>query len=178
MVAHHGRLAVCRLLFNNRNTCQRKGEQFDLVASLEVIEHVDDPAGFVSSLAGLTRPGGMLTLSTINRTPKVGWSKTLYSVLLLQFSNKFVLESVRAFCLSVASSSAHLFLALCFFLLCTAVRQSCECFGYSSVVVCAVRVVFLTLKRYPNLLKHTPSLLFCMREGLAELPSLCGCVFS
>lgn len=51
---------------------QRAGEQFDLVASLEVIEHVEDPAGFVSSLAGLTRPGGMLTMSTINRTAKVG----------------------------------------------------------------------------------------------------------
>ncbi|CAM9866364.1 unnamed protein product [Ectocarpus sp. 8 AP-2014] len=45
-------------------------EQFDLVASLEVIEHVEDPAGFVSSLASLTRPGGMLAMSTINRTAK------------------------------------------------------------------------------------------------------------
>ncbi|CAM9647683.1 unnamed protein product [Hapterophycus canaliculatus] len=48
----------------------RAGEQFDLVASLEVIEHVENPAGFVSSLAGLTRPGGMLAVSTINQTPK------------------------------------------------------------------------------------------------------------
>lgn len=49
----------------------KTGSRFDLVASLEVIEHVDDHLGFVSALAGLTRPGGMLTLSTINRTPKV-----------------------------------------------------------------------------------------------------------
>ncbi|CAB1102353.1 unnamed protein product [Ectocarpus sp. CCAP 1310/34] len=49
---------------------ENRGEQFDLVASLEVIEHVEDPAGFVSSLASLTRPGGMLAMSTINRTAK------------------------------------------------------------------------------------------------------------
>lgn len=42
-----------------------------MVAALEVIEHVENPPGFVSSLADLTRPGGMLTISTINRTAKV-----------------------------------------------------------------------------------------------------------
>eukprot|EP00752_Nemacystus_decipiens_P009331 g8339.t1 len=49
---------------------ESRGEQFDLVASLEVIEHVENPADFVSSLANLTRAGGMLTMSTINRTAK------------------------------------------------------------------------------------------------------------
>lgn len=42
---------------------------FDLVTSLEVIEHVSDPAGFVGSLAGLLAPGGLMVLSTPNRTP-------------------------------------------------------------------------------------------------------------
>lgn len=32
---------------------------------------MDDHLGFVSALAGLTRPGGMVTMSTINRTAKV-----------------------------------------------------------------------------------------------------------
>ncbi|CAN0110117.1 unnamed protein product, partial [Laminaria digitata] len=34
---------------------EARGSCFDLVASLEVIEHVDDHQGFVSALAGLTR---------------------------------------------------------------------------------------------------------------------------
>ncbi|GLD95249.1 hypothetical protein PINS_up003893 [Pythium insidiosum] len=44
------------------------GEQFDIVCSLEVIEHVSDPQAFVATLAPLVKPGGMLFLSTINRT--------------------------------------------------------------------------------------------------------------
>ncbi|CAM9322438.1 unnamed protein product [Discosporangium mesarthrocarpum] len=47
-----------------------QGETFDLVTSLEVIEHVEDQEAFLSALAGLTRPGGMLVLSTINKTLK------------------------------------------------------------------------------------------------------------
>jgi 2-polyprenyl-6-hydroxyphenyl methylase/3-demethylubiquinone-9 3-methyltransferase len=44
-------------------------EPFDLVTSLEVIEHVDDPAAFVAGLAGVLKPDGILILSTPNRTP-------------------------------------------------------------------------------------------------------------
>lgn len=44
------------------------GETFDLVTSLEVIEHVSDPASFVRGLAGAIAPGGLLILSTPNRT--------------------------------------------------------------------------------------------------------------
>ena len=46
-----------------------KGECFDLVVSMEVIEHVADPAAFVSGLAGALAPEGLLILSTPNRTP-------------------------------------------------------------------------------------------------------------
>jgi 2-polyprenyl-6-hydroxyphenyl methylase / 3-demethylubiquinone-9 3-methyltransferase len=45
------------------------GESFDLVTSLEVIEHVSDPATFVAGLAGALADGGLMILSTPNRTP-------------------------------------------------------------------------------------------------------------
>lgn len=44
------------------------GERFDLVTSLEVIEHTADPAAFVNGLAGALADGGLLILSTPNRT--------------------------------------------------------------------------------------------------------------
>lgn len=43
--------------------------RFDLVVSMEVIEHVSDPAGFVAGLAGALADGGLMILSTPNRTP-------------------------------------------------------------------------------------------------------------
>jgi 2-polyprenyl-6-hydroxyphenyl methylase / 3-demethylubiquinone-9 3-methyltransferase len=45
-----------------------KGEVFDLVTSMEVIEHVTDPAGFAAGLAARLKPDGLLILSTPNRT--------------------------------------------------------------------------------------------------------------
>lgn len=48
--------------------------QYDLVTAMEVIEHVADPAAFIRSLADRLAPGGLLILSTPNRT---GWSKLL-----------------------------------------------------------------------------------------------------
>jgi 2-polyprenyl-6-hydroxyphenyl methylase / 3-demethylubiquinone-9 3-methyltransferase len=46
---------------------QLEGE-FDLVTSMEVIEHVADPAAFVAELAKRLAPGGLLILSTPNQT--------------------------------------------------------------------------------------------------------------
>ena len=41
---------------------------FDLVTSMEVVEHVADPAAFIGELAGRLAPGGLMILSTPNRT--------------------------------------------------------------------------------------------------------------
>jgi 2-polyprenyl-6-hydroxyphenyl methylase/3-demethylubiquinone-9 3-methyltransferase len=46
------------------------GASFDAVICLEVVEHVPDVAAFVKTCASLVRPGGILILSTINRTLK------------------------------------------------------------------------------------------------------------
>jgi len=47
-----------------------EGREFDLVLCLEVVEHVPDVPAFVALCARLVRPGGLLVLSTINRTIK------------------------------------------------------------------------------------------------------------
>jgi 2-polyprenyl-6-hydroxyphenyl methylase/3-demethylubiquinone-9 3-methyltransferase len=47
-----------------------EGARYDAVLALEVVEHVADPGDFVRTLAGLTAPGGMLILSTLNRTAR------------------------------------------------------------------------------------------------------------
>ncbi|MGH7118641.1 MAG: bifunctional 2-polyprenyl-6-hydroxyphenol methylase/3-demethylubiquinol 3-O-methyltransferase UbiG [Acetobacteraceae bacterium] len=44
--------------------------RFTVISALEVIEHVAEPAHFLATLAGLLVPGGLLFLSTINRTLK------------------------------------------------------------------------------------------------------------
>ena len=46
------------------------GQQFDIVCALEIIEHVADLALFYDALTALVKPGGMLILSTLNRTAK------------------------------------------------------------------------------------------------------------
>ena len=43
---------------------------FDLVTALEVIEHVADKPTFIAALAAALKPGGLMILSTPNRTAK------------------------------------------------------------------------------------------------------------
>jgi 2-polyprenyl-6-hydroxyphenyl methylase/3-demethylubiquinone-9 3-methyltransferase len=43
---------------------------FDVVLTMEVIEHVADPEAFVRSCARLVKPGGVLMVATLNRTLK------------------------------------------------------------------------------------------------------------
>lgn len=46
------------------------GRRFDLVASMEVVEHVSDPRAFLRGLADALAPDGLMILSTPNRTPQ------------------------------------------------------------------------------------------------------------
>lgn len=43
---------------------------YDVVTCLEMLEHVPDPAAVIRSCAELTKPGGHIFFSTINRNPK------------------------------------------------------------------------------------------------------------
>jgi len=44
--------------------------RFDAVLNMEVVEHVADVSSFLGASAALVRPGGLMILATLNRTPK------------------------------------------------------------------------------------------------------------
>ena len=48
----------------------KDGKQFDIVLALEIVEHVADVSAFTAAIAALVKPGGLLFMSTINRTAK------------------------------------------------------------------------------------------------------------
>lgn len=43
---------------------------YDVVCSMEMLEHVPDPASVVQACARLAKPGGQVVFSTLNRNPK------------------------------------------------------------------------------------------------------------
>jgi 2-polyprenyl-6-hydroxyphenyl methylase / 3-demethylubiquinone-9 3-methyltransferase len=47
-----------------------RGQGYDAVLLLEVVEHVPDVPAFIKSVAPLAKPGGVMILSTLNRTLK------------------------------------------------------------------------------------------------------------
>ena len=49
---------------------EKQAASFDVVACLEMLEHVPDPASVVRACAKLVKPGGHVFFSTINRNPK------------------------------------------------------------------------------------------------------------
>ncbi|CAB3676331.1 MAG: bifunctional 2-polyprenyl-6-hydroxyphenol methylase/3-demethylubiquinol 3-O-methyltransferase UbiG [Achromobacter pulmonis] len=44
--------------------------QYDVVTCMEMLEHVPDPGSIVRACAALTKPGGWVFFSTLNRNPK------------------------------------------------------------------------------------------------------------
>ena len=49
---------------------QEAPASFDVVTSMEMLEHVPDPASIVQACATLVKPGGWVFFSTLNRNPK------------------------------------------------------------------------------------------------------------
>nr|AGU68196.1 2-polyprenyl-6-hydroxyphenyl methylase/3-demethylubiquinone-9 3-methyltransferase [Herpetomonas muscarum] len=53
-----------------KETSRDVQSQYDLVVASEVIEHVSDARGFLSALCEATKPGGVLVLSTMDKSVK------------------------------------------------------------------------------------------------------------
>ncbi|MFM7689958.1 MAG: bifunctional 2-polyprenyl-6-hydroxyphenol methylase/3-demethylubiquinol 3-O-methyltransferase UbiG [Alphaproteobacteria bacterium] len=67
--AEAGRLAIDYRLGGPEDLAEEDCA-FDAVVCLEVIEHVTERAAFLAALARAARPGGVVFLSTLNRTPR------------------------------------------------------------------------------------------------------------
>jgi 2-polyprenyl-6-hydroxyphenyl methylase/3-demethylubiquinone-9 3-methyltransferase len=52
------------------------GEQFDIVLAMEIVEHVSDAGLFLRTCGQLVKPGGLVFLSTLNRTAKA-WAMAI-----------------------------------------------------------------------------------------------------
>jgi 2-polyprenyl-6-hydroxyphenyl methylase/3-demethylubiquinone-9 3-methyltransferase len=53
------------------------GERFDIVLAMEIVEHVADLDLFIRETTSMVKPGGLMVLSTINRTPKA-WALAIF----------------------------------------------------------------------------------------------------
>ena len=72
MARRHAALSGLDIEYRNE-TAERlaaTGASFDVVLALEIIEHVADVDAFLKALTVLTAPGGLVILSTLNRTAK------------------------------------------------------------------------------------------------------------
>lgn len=67
-------------------TVANQGEKFDVVLALEVIEHVENPAAFIDYVCKITKPGGLLFMSTLNRT----WTSYAKAILTAEYVLKWV----------------------------------------------------------------------------------------
>ncbi len=62
-------LAITYTATSSENLLKSK-KRYDVVLALEIIEHVSNPDEFVKSVMDLSKPGGLVIFSTLNRTPK------------------------------------------------------------------------------------------------------------
>lgn len=65
---HHATSMGLSIDYRVGDTSAVTGGAFDLVTSLEVVEHTSDPAAFVAGLAAVLADNGLLIISTPNRT--------------------------------------------------------------------------------------------------------------
>lgn len=72
VASHHAAQSGLAITYRNTTAEALVAEkaQFDMVLALEIVEHVADVSAFVEACAKLVKPGGLLVMSTINRTAK------------------------------------------------------------------------------------------------------------
>jgi 2-polyprenyl-6-hydroxyphenyl methylase/3-demethylubiquinone-9 3-methyltransferase len=63
-----------------------ESQKYDVVMALEIIEHVENPELFVQHLMAITKPEGVMFLSTLNRT----WSSYIKAILAAEYVLKWV----------------------------------------------------------------------------------------
>jgi 2-polyprenyl-6-hydroxyphenyl methylase/3-demethylubiquinone-9 3-methyltransferase len=67
---HESDLEIDYQLSTAEAFAEHNAGRFDVVACLEMLEHVPDPAAIIDAAVRLLKPGGCLILSTLNRNPK------------------------------------------------------------------------------------------------------------
>lgn len=70
VAADHARGAGLAIDYRHGDLATLGLKGFDLVTSMEVIEHVADKAAFIAALKAALAPGGLMVLSTPNRTAR------------------------------------------------------------------------------------------------------------
>lgn len=71
--------------FTSAEALLESNHTYDLVTSMEVLEHVENPSLFLESCKELTKPGGVLCLSTLNKT----WQSYLFGIVIAEYILKW-----------------------------------------------------------------------------------------